>query len=117
MNGHNAKDIFNKTYLGYTYDDLILLPGYISFSSYEVDLETKITKNYSIKIPLVSSPMDTVTEIDMAIKIALQGGLGIIHTNMCIDKQTHMVKEVKRYNNGFILNPVTLLPNNTISEV
>ena len=61
--------------------------------------------------------MDTVTEIDMAIKIALQGGLGIIHTNMSIDKQAYMVKEVKRYNNGFILNPVTLFPENTILEV
>lgn len=117
MNGHNATEIFSKNCFGYTYDDLILLPGYISFSSNEVDLETKITTNYSIKIPLISSPMDTVTEIDMAITIALQGGLGIIHTNMSIEKQTHMVKEVKRYNNGFILNPVTLLPNNTISEV
>ena len=117
MNGHNAVKIFYNNIYGYTYDDLILLPGYISFPSNEVNLETQITKNYRIKIPVVSSPMDTVTEVNMAIKIALQGGLGIIHTNMSIDKQCHMVREVKRYNNGFILNPVTLSPSNTISEV
>lgn len=109
----NASEIFNN-HTGYTYDDLILMPGFISTESSQINLETRVTRNYKIKIPIVSSPMDTVTETNMAIQLALQGGLGIIHTNMSIEKQSEMIREVKRYNNGFINNPIAVSPDNTI---
>lgn len=112
----NASDIF-KNHTGYTYDDLILMPGFISNESSQINLETRVTKNYKIKIPIVSSPMDTVTETQMAIRLALLGGLGIIHTNMSIEKQSEMIREVKRYNNGFINNPIAVCPNTTISDL
>ena len=81
INKYDAKNIFSNT-TGYTYDDLILLPGYISHAISDINLETRVTRNYTIKLPIISSPMDTVTERDMAIGLALQGGLGIIHANM-----------------------------------
>jgi len=112
----NAEDIFSS-HTGYTYDDLIMLPGFISSDSSQINLETRVTRNYKIKIPIVSSPMDTVTETNMAIQLALLGGLGIIHTNMSIEKQSEMISEVKRYNNGFINNPIAVRPDNNILEI
>ena len=111
-----ADGIFNDN-TGYTYDDLILLPGYISHSPNDINLATQVTRNYKIQLPIVSSPMDTVTEKEMAIKLALLGGLGIIHANLSIEKQCSIVSEVKRYNNGFINNPITLKPNDTIETL
>ena len=81
--GCTLKEIFNSK-IGYTYDDIIILPGYIGFSSNEVDLTSRLTKNISLKTPFVSSPMDTVTESKLAIHMALQGGIGIIHCNCSI---------------------------------
>lgn len=116
MNKYDAKNIFSST-TGYTYDDLILLPGYISHAISDINLETRATRNYTIKLPIISSPMDTVTERDMAIGLALQGGLGIIHANMTIERQCNIISEVKRYNNGFINNPITIKPDDTIEKV
>lgn len=102
---------------GLTYDDFIVLPGYIDFQASEVDLETNVTRNIRIKRPLVSSPMDTVTEWKMAAYLALLGGIGIIHYNNSVDAQVEHVRKVKRFENGFIMDPVVLSPANTVRDV
>ncbi len=102
---------------GYTYDDFILLPGHIDFGADEVALDTQISRRIKLKTPLVSSPMDTVTEADMAISMALQGGMGIIHYNNSIEEQQEEVSKVKRFKNGFITVPLTLSPTNTLRDI
>ncbi len=83
----------------------------------EIDLSTNVTRNIKLRIPLVSSPMDTVTEAPMAIQMALHGGVGVVHYNMPVDQQADNVRRVKRYKNGFIMDPVCLSPKNTIGDV
>ena len=114
--GKSAKEIIGKG-TGYTYNDLILLPNHIDFSIQDINLNTKITKNISLKIPIISSPMDTVTESRMAIAMALQGGIGFVHYNCSIDEQVNIVKKVKRFENGFITDPIVLNPKHNISYV
>ena len=117
--GYSAKEIFLKApgCLGYTYDDLILMPGQITFGVEEVQLETMFTRNIRLRTPLVSSPMDTVTEHGTAIQMALHGGIGIIHYNMSVEEQAREVRLVKKYENGFISDPVCLKASDTIADV
>ncbi len=116
MDGMSAAQFFVPG-TGYTYDDFILLPGHIDFSADDVALDTQISRRIKLKTPLVSSPMDTVTESAMAISMALMGGMGIIHYNNSIEEQRDEVAKVKRYKNGFITDPLTLRPDHTIRDI
>lgn len=115
-NGISAQDLFS-TAEGVTYKDFLILPGYIDFSPHEVSLDTKLSRNIFLKTPMISSPMDTVTESEMAIAMALLGGIGIIHANNTIENQTDLVSRVKRFENGFISDPLVLSPQHKISDV
>ena len=101
-------------YQGITFDDVLLEPALSDVVPNDCSVKTKLTARIDLNIPLVSSPMDTVTEADMAIALAQEGGLGIIHKNMSIERQTEEVDKVKRSANGIIVDPVTLPPEATV---
>lgn len=129
----------SKTQGGLTYNDFLVLPGHIDFPASAVSLESRVTKKTVLKTPFLSSPMDTVTETDMAIAMALLGGLGVIHHNLPAQMQADMVRAVKksvpaplhfcvrrervlicissRFENGFITDPICLAPTNTVADV
>jgi IMP dehydrogenase len=104
------------TSLGITFDDVLLEPRFSEVVPSEVDVSTRLTRRIGLNIPLLSSPMDTVTEHDMAIALAQEGGLGVIHKNMSIDRQTEEVDKVKRSANGIITDPVSLPPDASVSR-
>lgn len=101
---------------GLTFDDLLLVPAYSQVLPRNVDLTTQFSRNIKLNIPMVSAAMDTVTEITMAIAIAREGGIGVIHKNMSIEEQARQVRAVKRAENGMILNPICITPDKSVSE-
>ncbi|MCK5609546.1 IMP dehydrogenase, partial [Candidatus Pacearchaeota archaeon] len=113
---YNAQTLFFDG-KGYSYDDFVILPGYIDFSAHDVQLTSRLTRNITLNTPFVTSPMDTVTEADMAIAMALMGGIGIIHNNLSIEDLVEQVEMVKRFRNGFILKPMVLSPDNIIKDI
>lgn len=117
--GFTAQQVFvkNPACVAYTYDDVIMMPGHIYFGLNEIDISTNVTRNIKLNLPFVSSPMDTVTEAKMAIAMALQGGIGIIHSNFSIEDQAAEVRKVKKFKNGFITDPVCLSPEHTVADV
>ena len=99
-----------------TFDDVLLVPSYSDFLPKEADTTCRLTKNIKLNIPLVAAAMDTVTESDLAIALAREGGIGIVHKNMSIDKQVEEVDRVKRSESGMIYNPITLTSDRPIGE-
>lgn len=102
---------------GLTFDDVLLLPGYSEVLPHEVLLTTHLTPTLSLKTPLISAAMDTVTEARLAIALAQEGGLGILHKNMSLQAQVREVKKVKNFESGVVRNPITISPNTTLREL
>src|SRR5699024_5083706 len=103
--------------LGLTYDDVLLLPGETDVIPSEVDTRARLTRDLNLAIPMLSSAMDTVTESRMAIAMARQGGIGILHRNLSMEDQAYQVDLVKRTQTGIIPNPVTIGPDATLEEL
>jgi IMP dehydrogenase len=101
---------------GLTFDDVLLMPSYSQVLPRDVDIRTQLTKTITLNAPMLSAAMDTVTEAPLAIALAREGGLGILHKNMSIEKQADQVRKVKRSESGLILDPVTLSPDATVGE-
>lgn len=97
-----------------TFDDVLILPEYSDILPSQVDVSTRFSRNIKINIPIVSAAMDTVTESSMAIAVALEGGIGVIHKNMSIKKQAEEIEKTKRFESGMIMNPITLSPEDNI---
>ena len=112
MKAHDAKIVGE----GLTYDDVLLVPNYSEVLPREVNIQTKFTRNITINVPIVSAAMDTVTESDMAIAIAREGGIGVLHKNMTIEQQAIHVRKVKRAESGMIIDPVTLSLEATVRD-
>src|SRR6186997_3061405 len=103
--------------VGLTFDDVLLLPGETDVIPSEVDTTSRLTRDITLRVPLVSSAMDTVTESRMAIAMARQGGLGVLHRNLSIEDQAYQVDLVKRTQTGIISNPVTIGPDATLEDL
>lgn len=101
---------------GLTYDDVLLVPAFSEVLPRDVDIRTHLTKNIVLNIPMLSAAMDTVTEAGLAIALAREGGLGILHKNMSIERQAEQVRKVKRSESGMIIDPITLLVDATIGD-
>jgi IMP dehydrogenase len=104
MNAHLSKIVGE----GLTYDDVLLIPAYSEILPRDVSIKSKFTKNISLNVPISSAAMDTVTESKMAIAMAREGGIGVLHKNMTIEQQAVKVRKVKRAESGMIIDPVTL---------
>jgi len=101
---------------GITYDDVLLLPAASSVLPRDADVRTRLTRRIQLNIPLLSAAMDTVTEAEMAVALAREGGIGILHKNMSIDRQAEEVDRVKRSESGMIQKPITLAPEQTVAQ-
>src|SRR5436305_9287343 len=101
---------------GITFDDVLLIPARSDFVPNDADTHTKLTRSIELNIPLISAPMDTVTEAALAIALAQEGGIGIMHKNLSVENQAREVEKVKRSENGVIVDPITLPPSATIAE-
>jgi len=102
--------------LGLTFDDVLLQPGASDVLPSQADTRTRLTRDITLNIPILSSAMDTVTEADMAIVMAQLGGLGVLHRNLTLDEQCAAVRQVKRFESGMVVNPITILPDQTLAE-
>src|SRR6185437_4434004 len=102
---------------GITFDDVLLIPSRSDFVPTDADTHTRLTRAIELNIPLISAPMDTVTEAALAIALAQEGGIGIVHKNLSIENQAREVEKVKRSENGVIVDPITLPPTATIAQV
>ena len=103
--------------LGLTYDDVLLLPGFSDLNPADIDTTSRLTREISLKVPLISAAMDTVTESRMAIAMARQGGIGVLHRNLSLEDQAYQVDLVKRTQTGIISNPVTIGPDATLEDL
>jgi IMP dehydrogenase len=112
MKAHDSKIIGE----GLTYDDVLLVPNYSNVLPREVSIQSKFSRNITLNVPIVSAAMDTVTESSMAIAMAQEGGIGVLHKNMTIEQQAAKVRKVKRAESGMIIDPVTLLLNSTVAD-
>ena len=101
---------------GLTFDDVLIIPRYSEVLPYQVNISTKLTRNISLNCPIVSAAMDTITDSRLAIALAREGGIGIIHKNMTIEQQVLEVKRVKRCENGMIYDPITIVPSATVAD-
>jgi len=99
-----------------TFDDVLLVPAYSEVLPRDVNLKTRLTRQISLNIPLVSAAMDSVTEARLAISMAQEGGIGIIHKNMTPEEQAQQVRAVKKFESGVIKNPVTVSPDMTVGR-
>ena len=104
-------------YKALTFDDVLLLPRYSDVLPSDVDVSSRLTKNISLKMPLLSAAMDTVTESKMAISLAEAGGIGVIHKNNSIEDQAFEVKTVKKYESGIVRDPVTIKSTNSTKNL
>ena len=102
--------------LGLTFDDVLLVPGASDVLPTDADTRTQVTKGIALNIPVLSSAMDTVTEADMAIVMAQLGGLGVLHRNLTVEEQVAAVRQVKRFESGMVVNPITVAPTATLAE-
>jgi IMP dehydrogenase len=102
--------------LGLTFDDVLLQPGASDVLPSQADTRTQLTKSISLNIPILSSAMDTVTEADMAIVMAQLGGIGVLHRNLSIEEQAAAVRQVKRFESGMVVNPITIRPEQTLAD-
>ncbi len=100
-----------------TFDDVLLVPGHSTVLPKDVDLSTRLTTGISLNIPIVSAAMDTVTEAKLAIAIAQEGGIGILHKSMSIEQQAQEVRRVKKFESGIVKDPITVSPNTTVQEL
>ena len=116
INKSSAKSSRKNFTEGLTFDDVLLIPAYSQVLPRDVDIRSQLTKTITLNVPLLSAAMDTVTEASLAIALAREGGLGILHKNMSIEQQADQVRKVKRSENGLISDPVTLTPDASIGE-
>src|SRR5665213_3767330 len=99
-----------------TFDDVLIRPGLSEVMPAEADIRSRITKSIAVNIPIIASAMDTVTEAEMAIAMAQAGGIGVIHRNLEPDQQAAQVRQVKKFESGMIVNPVTITPDATLQQ-